>query len=197
MEKINKKRQMRSIYPIILTFIILVKDTYSSENNEEISGTNGNLRFLPGSNTPSHTATEFDSYVLSIQFPKTQCFKFKNCEEKLRLIPKNTFTIHGLWPNLNGKPKEDCNIGDVIQVNFTDKKVEKQALTYWKSLKADDKSFWNHEYNKHGLCWNLRYEKKRPEEFFKLVLELYIKHDLNNIVKNAGFILDNSQKIQQ
>jgi ribonuclease I len=175
----------------LLTIFIATTTIINLETSENF-GSNSELKFLSDDGiytTPSDTATDFDSYVFSLQLPKPQCFLYSQnkCEAKLESVPKNTFTIHGLWPNLGGKQKEDCNLGNIIPVEFKDKSVETKAETIWKSFKDDNESFWNHEFNKHGYCWNLKYGKTETQDFFKFVMELYDKLEFGSIIHRAGF----------
>ena len=183
-----------------IIFSILINGSTSSE--VENFGSKSELKFLSEESLErnmhaSDTATEFDSYVLAMQLPITYCFKYTQCHEKLVGIPKNTFTIHGLWPNLHGHQKEDCNIGDTIDVMLDESNLVNDARRYWKSLKDDDKSFWDHEFNKHGYCWALRYQKSNPKEFFRFVIDLYLKLDLENAINKANFIPRQNEPIQE
>ena len=185
-------------YTIVFCFIFSIKISFSN-NFENLSSKSD--KFLSDKSFlekiySKDSAIDFDSYVFAIQLPIVHCFKFPNCFEKLEKIPKNTFTIHGLWPNLKGKSKEDCNIGQRIDVEFSDEKVEHLAKRYWKSLKDDDKSFWEHEFNKHGYCWNLKYEKTYPEQYFKFVLELYLNLGFEKIIHEV-FGIDDKNKTQE
>ncbi len=185
----------------ILISLILATVVLTFANATEEFGSKTELKFLSEESqqkTVSQQApTDFDSYVFALQFPKVQCLRYSgNCEEKIKIVPKNTLTIHGLWPNLDGKAKEDCNTGSEIQVKFEDEDLENLARTYWLSLKDSDDLFWNHEYNKHGLCWSMKFGKSQPEEFFRFVLDVYQKLNINTIIQRAGFVLDETESVQ-
>ena len=188
---------IKFIHFFLISIITLnIQFIFSNSSELETFGSKTELKFLSEKSISqrnlgyptSQTELEFDSYVLSMQLPITQCFKYPHCHEKILEIPKNTFSIHGLWPNKNGRPIEDCNTGDQIDIVFSDHKLESLVKRYWKSLKDDDKSFWDHEYNKHGYCWSMRY-RKTPEEFFRNVIDLYLKLDLEDIIFKAKFNL--------
>lgn len=185
---------------LIISFILATVIISSTKATEEF-GSKTQLKFLSEESQQkplSQAPMEFDSYVFALQFPKAQCLRYSGsyCEEKIKIVPKNTLTIHGLWPNYDGKQMEDCNQGSEIQVKFEDENLENIARIYWLSLKDKEEPFWNHEYNKHGYCWSQKYGKSKPEDFFRLVLDLYQKLNFNTIIQRAGFVLDETESIQ-
>lgn len=65
---------------------------------------------------------------------------------------------------------------------------------YWPSLKkaqnGDDIRFWKYQWNKHGTCSSMD-----PKDYFKLVFQIYKKHNLKTILKQKGNINPGGQKI--
>ena len=134
---------------------------------------------------------DYNMYVFSIQMTTTLCLTSpKVCEDKMETVPKNVMTIHGLWPSVIGEKLEDCNTGDQIDVIIKDEDLQLKMQQYWPSLKGGDKSFWDHEYNKHGYCWVQKYEKDGPEDFFGMTMALYEKKGLDKIILNGGFEIE-------
>ena len=81
------------------------------------------------------------------------------CYQKLKNIPKNEFSIHGLWPgNLTGDYIADCNGNLTTEMIEEAKKKEgdffnEKMKQYWVSYSESDEDFWIHEYTKHGYCY--------------------------------------------
>jgi ribonuclease I len=103
--------------------------------------------------------------------------------EKIKV--KNSFTIHGLWPNYKSGPGINCNPGEIIQLNlrdFNDRSLEEQMELYWFSGRQKNYYFWRHEYNKHGHCYTQRYGLEGVEPFFQKTLSLFKDHDLDQLI---------------
>lgn len=130
-----------------------------------------------------HNKQDYDMYVFCLQWGETMCqSKGGKCEERLAVVPLNQASIHGLWPSRqDGSMLADCNDGAEIN-------IEKQTdfmKTYWPSLTGPNQDFWNHEYNKHGYCYNEEIGDMDYTLYFDKVQSLFEKDDLGNIVKNA------------
>ncbi|KAI9806219.1 MAG: hypothetical protein M1825_006334 [Sarcosagium campestre] len=73
--------------------------------------------------------------------------------------PVNSWTVHGLWPDLcDGSFEQYCdrsreysNISEIIRGFGRDTLLDYMS-TYWKDYQGKDDSFWEHEWNKHGTC---------------------------------------------
>ena len=131
---------------------------------------------------------DYNMYVLSIQLATTLCLSSpKVCKDKMNKVPKNVLTIHGLWPSIVGEKLEDCNTGKQIDIKFDDVDFNNVMEEYWPSLKGADVQFWDHEYNKHGFCWVMKYGKTDPDDFFRMALELYNKKNLDKILLDGDF----------
>ena len=158
---------MQNLFVVIL-HITLFTYTFTS-----------NLNFL------SDATVDYDMYVLSIQWGKSQCGKNTECQKKLDSIPKNIFTLHGLWPSFkDGRRLSDCNTGSKIDVKITGENLYKEMLTYWISYVNKNDEFWDHEYNKHGYCYTQRYGKS-IEDFFDTTMNLYKKYSFDQMMIKA------------
>jgi ribonuclease I len=131
--------------------------------------------------------TDYDRYVFAIQWGPTLCHKGNDrCRSKMESIPKNIFTIHGLWPNLStGERLDKCNQGEDIIIEQDESEIYEQMETFWISFTHDNDSFWTHEYNTHGFCYAEKYNIEDPKEFFKYALGIYKQHDMSTIFKRA------------
>ena len=95
------------------------------------------------------------------------------CYQKLKNIPKNQFSIHGLWPgNLTGEYIADCN-GNLTTEMIDEAKSKEGELfnekmkKYWVSYSESDEEFWIHEYNKHGNCYTNKMKQNDFVPYFK------------------------------
>ncbi|KAM5547043.1 hypothetical protein ABKV19_001515 [Rosa sericea] len=120
-----------------------------------------------------------DSFILVIVWPNTFCL-FESC----KLHPQS-FTLHGLWPQANGKSLVDCAGSEMDESTLNGKKDDLNK--YWPDLKhskfEESKSFWIHEWEKHGRC-----SAKSPANYLSLVFDLMKKHDVEQIFKNNGIL---------
>ena len=127
----------------------------------------------------------YDYYFFALQWGASMCQKEgKICYEKLKKIPKNEISIHGLWPSIfKGTSLEECNTGTQIKI-IDDDKMNK-IREYWISLNQNSNSdFWGHEYNKHGYCYNMREYKDGSNYhiYFNKALEIFKNKKLNKLV---------------
>jgi ribonuclease I len=108
------------------------------------------------------------------------CLKNKKslCLENFKNIEKFHLSIHGLWPGLSsGQMLEECNNGAQIEVVNDGSDTFKTLEKIWPSLSGSNEDFWTHEYNKHGYCYNKRFQfdVENYKIFFDKTVELYYK----------------------
>jgi ribonuclease I len=130
---------------------------------------------------------DFDMYVFSIQWGGTLCQSGNShCHKKLNTIPKNIFTLHGLWPNLsNGNKMRKCNPGTDIKIVNDGSHIFTEMETYWISFTNEDPDFWSHEYNTHGYCYTHKYQVEDPKDYFQYALEIYKRHDMSRLFQKT------------
>ena len=130
----------------------------------------------------------YDYYFFALQWGASMCAKTgKICYEKLKSVPRHEVTIHGLWPSLlKGKNLPSCNSGQTIKIKDDEKM--KEIRIYWPSLNGNANTvFWEHEYNKHGFCYNKRlgFDGNDYHKYFDKALELFKSKQLNRLIINA------------
>ena len=125
---------------------------------------------------------QFNGWV-SIIIPLPYLFFIDNCcvdnvcWDKLKQIPTNTLSIHGLWPsNTTGVYLPNCNEGVEIPITHKGDELYNNLTTYWASSKASDENFWTHEFNKHGYCYTAKVGVDDPDVYFNYTLQKY--HEL-------------------
>ena len=136
---------------------------------------------------------KYDHYVMTIFWPATYCLmQGKECYKKLKGGELNINTIHGLWPSYKQKNVPQwCNLDTDIEVNTYTEDME----TYWINMDfKDNKDFWNHEYNKHGLCYNKRLKNSTDDYliYFNKTVEIY--KNITNIINETINLKDLMKK---
>ena len=136
---------------------------------------------------------KYDHYVMTIFWPATYCLmQGKECYKKLKGGELNINTIHGLWPSYKQKNVPQwCNLDTDIEVNTHTEDME----TYWINMDfKDNKDFWNHEYNKHGLCYNKRLKNSTDDYliYFNKTVEIY--KNITNIINDTINLKDLMKK---
>ena len=141
----------------------------------------------------------YDMYVLAVQWGSTLCLsKGDTCYEKLKQVPRHSMSIHGLWPNLStGSTLPDCNSGDMIDVIDSGSDTFLTMRQYWPSLTGPNKDFWDHEYNKHGYCYNMRYDvdEEEYEFYFQKVLDIFFGFNINTLIMDLAGDADDGEYV--
>ena len=125
-------------------------------------------------------------YFFTISWLATTCYqKGSQCYDRIQNIPKNTFAIHGLWPNFkNGTIIQDfCHGANDIEIEIKNKELFNFMNKHWISGYHTNEYFWGHEYNKHGYCFNQRnnYDVNDYEKYFQKSKDMFIKNNFANL----------------
>jgi ribonuclease T2 len=101
-------------------------------------------------------------------------------------IPTNWFNIHGLWPtNAAGTGPENCT-GPIFNPLALTQQTLAQMATYWSGLYSDDDTFYAHEWEKHGTCWQDSDGNQREEDFFTKALAVAHQVDVYAALATGG-----------
>ncbi|KAI1608042.1 ribonuclease T2 [Exophiala viscosa] len=122
----------------------------------------------------------FGGLVLSTQYWQT----YTGLESQGQLLPPNTWTLHGLWPDFcNGSYTQYCDLSrqfdpapspnttnglangtvvppykgpgvDTFITNFSRYDLLNYMNTYWTNQGASNEAFWAHEFSKHATCYS-------------------------------------------
>lgn len=118
--------------------------------------------------------TEYDTLVIATEWSGSVC-QIKSCNAG-RPANTNFFNVHGLWPNVLANFSQtpfDCN-DSTVSISSLPMDVQTSLKYYWNSLYTPAESFLNHEWGKHGTCWN-----PKPDNFDK------VPEDLKTIVSQS------------
>jgi len=74
------------------------------------------------------------------------------------------FNLHGLWPNAMKKEDQPFECDDSQKFHYDDfsESLRDQLELKWNGLYNPTKSFLDHEWSKHGTCWNPDDEIRTP-----------------------------------
>jgi ribonuclease I len=135
--------------------------------------------------------TDYDFYVFSLGWSPAYCLTVdtKSCYTKLNAL-KDAYImrIHGLWPSLkDGSRLPECHTGAEIQVEPKEGVEPYSTMEeIWPSLnKNHEFNFWTHEYNKHGYCYSVKYQKASYIPFFQTTIDLFAKQNYAPLMKKA------------
>ncbi|XP_038876678.1 ribonuclease 2-like isoform X1 [Benincasa hispida] len=146
---------------------------------------------------------EFDYFVLALQWPAALCRNITVC------CPTNAccrgadspteFTIHGLWPQYEGKGWPSCCTNETFNENEISSLFE-DLDKYWPSYRCglvgscDSRkgSFWAHQYEKHGTCGTPVILQEY--DYFLTTLTLFFKYNVTKALENAEIIASDIKK---
>lgn len=130
---------------------------------------------------PPLTSAETFFYLVR-QWPTTYCSVEAQCTTD---PARNAFSIHGLWPNYDrGGYPENCT--NVRYDPSTVSSIRSEMTAAWESYSEPNDRFWAHEWECHGTCTKLE-----QADFFRTVLELNQKYNLEEALQSAGIVPDN------
>ena len=147
---------------------------------------------------------QYDHYTFTVEWPGTVCLS-QNCNQDF--VTGTHFNLHGLWPDgTGGRYPSYCTN---TPLNFYNLPSDLLSLLkeYWSGLYSSEQGFINHEWTKHGTCWNPTYGylnqmpsavrsivstarssgSQNPADFLRLVVALSKDaYNVYNILANAG-----------
>nr|VDD10910.1 unnamed protein product [Brassica oleracea] len=145
------------------------------------------------SDTPTQFTIHRLMYLLNVDFR----YRISYYNNNLRIIISNTNLVDGLWPDYNDGSWPSC----CYRSDFNEKEISTLVdgmEKYWPSLSCGSPSschggkgsFWGHE--KHGTCSSpvIRDEYS----YFITTLNLYFKHNVTDVLYQAGYVASNSEK---
>jgi ribonuclease T2 len=133
-----------------------------------------------------------DFLLLSLQWPSSYCLQKQLCNKD---IAQNQWQIHGLWPQRRGRERPQFCCSDTKFQFSNIEPLLSQLMRKWKSLRIDGnhKSFWRHEWTKHGSCARLLPLINSQFNYFNITLQLYDLFPLNLWLNKRGIKASNDR----
>ena len=128
----------------------------------------------------------YDYYVLATQWAGTIC-KEQKCSST-GSISTSFFNIHGLWPSQNSNALNPANCPSVsFTSSYFTSTTSSTLKSYWSGLYSSTDSFHDHEWTKHGSCWNNDVKKTNPvDDYFNKVVTLAKKYNAYDILSKSN-----------
>lgn len=133
-----------------------------------------------------NASSNYDYYIFASEWAGSVCDD-QNCTEATNIDTK-TFNIHGLWPSRfdSTTEPEDCD-GPEFSTSKLTKTTKSELIRFWSGLYASGFDFHQHEWEKHGTCWNDDFANKTNliEDYFQTGLNLGQKYNAYDVLANA------------
>lgn len=141
---------------------------------------------------------QYDYYVLATEWAGTVCQE-KKCTASSSSISKTFFNLHGLWPSKASGPLGPFNCDNVAwSAHYLTANTASLVEQYWNGLYGSQDDFHNHEWTKHGSCWNNDIKGVNPiDDYFKKAIELATRYNAYNILAKAGITPGKSYAVNQ
>jgi ribonuclease I len=113
---------------------------------------------------PPKQGSVYDFYTLAQEWYGTVC-RVEECSFYKGTKPPsavNHFNLHGLWPNALKKEQQpfDCDNTQKFHFDALPESLRDEIDLKWNGLYNPTKKFLDHEWSKHGTCWNPDEESK-------------------------------------
>lgn len=119
----------------------------------------------------------YDYLLFALQWKPGVC-ESHNCPSG---YDTTDFSIHGLWPSNNdGSYPEFCSNPNSFTIHSS---TEAQLNRHWPSYRGNSKTFWEHEWNKHGTCVS---SAEISDEYFSKGVSLFLALGPENILDKSG-----------
>ena len=137
---------MLKIAFISLAFIVIIyvwHNQHTYENKPETV-----KRFI---SVKDKAQTKYDYYKYAVEWPGSACYHWDCDYDNLGTSQWNQ---HGVWPNawttwhIDGCSQEKWNINAFSRPELDEIK------SFWDGMYSSNEGFWEHEWSKHGTCWN-------------------------------------------
>jgi ribonuclease I len=150
---------MKIVLPILCLVLLMSSAIHcQSENAQELALTLAERRGLGDKSSLDTldadgelTYPKYDSYVFATEWTGSIC-RSRKCNAG-RPAVKNIFNVHGLWPNDKVESPMDCTSDSISYSGLSDE-LRNMVDKYWNPLYSGSQFFLNHEWTKHGTCWD-------------------------------------------
>lgn len=139
-----------------------------------------------------HTDYRFDYTQLTLMWAPGTC---RTSPHACKRTESKHFTIHGMWPTLKGTEEPDfCCFDNTFDYDSI-KPLLPALNEYWFSYYdvSDSRSFWEHEWLKHGTCARDIPALRGESKYFGITLGLAQKLDVLGNLKKSNIVPDNDK----
>jgi len=132
------------------------------------------------------TTLAYDYYTFAAEWAGSVCAT-DTCSDATG-ISKTYLNLHGLWPSVySGTQPSNCP-GPAWDPSAISAATAKAMIADWSGLFSSADDFHNHEWTKHGTCWNDPSGGNKINDFFTEVITLGNKFDLYNALLSQGIV---------
>jgi len=136
------------------------------------------------------TAVPYDHHTFASFWGGSSC-KLLGCPAtETKNINKRFFNIHGLWPDYWSGYPSLCDNSTYYHPKFIDADLQGLLESHWSGLISSTKNFLNHEWTKHGTCWNdvknSANNIEKMHNYFWLVLDYAMNLDIYGVLESNG-----------
>lgn len=133
----------------------------------------------------------YNYYVFSSSWLGTEC-NFTSCWANQTEKASHTFwSIHGLWPDYWQGYPAFCEDYPFVH-DWIEPELYSQMEVYWTSAYGPNDKFYDHEWTKHGTCWN---DPDSPEntphkmnDYFELTLSFGVTFNIYASLESQGIV---------
>ncbi|XP_014291105.1 ribonuclease T2 isoform X1 [Halyomorpha halys] len=139
----------------------------------------------------------WDLIIFTQNWPRSVCNQWVQKGHECRLVPNDTWTIHGIWPTKYG----------TIGPGFCNKSrpfspealygIENQLEQLWTPIEKHKKitALWSHEWLKHGTCAAIVPKLSTEFQYFNQGLEWMKDYNMHSVLEKAGITPGNEYNI--
>jgi len=133
----------------------------------------------------------YDFYVFASFWVGTICTLSSCLANQTALASPSFFSIHGLWPDYNdGSYPSYCDNSSIFNPAELNAGLKSIMNTHWIGLSTPTDLFHDHEWSKHGTCWNGPESYKTTAEkmnaYFSTVVNIAFQYNLFQSLKLFG-----------
>jgi len=137
-------------------------------------------------------AVPYDLYTFSAFWLGTICPTQGCLKNETGLISPTFFNIHGLWPDYwNGYPS-NCDNSSIFNSSLLTPQLSKLMDIYWVGVGQNSERFHDHEWSKHGTCWNDPAGNvstaQKINDYFGTALAVSFKYNFYRTLAQGGIV---------
>ncbi|XP_064485642.1 ribonuclease Oy-like [Ornithodoros turicata] len=129
----------------------------------------------------------FEHIAMRITWPSGFCMVEPRCDKVKVQNIGNEWTLHGIWPAWSRGFPTDCDDSVKFEIAQVEN-ISPQLSLRWPSLTGNDKTFWQHEWKKHGTCALHDERLGGISKYFQGGLDALNRYNISHILSQRGVI---------